>query len=130
MPLFSTASQAKLDTCDKRLQKIFQEVVKHYDCTVIEGHRSEEKQNEYYRTGKSKVRYPSGKHNSTPSLAVDVAPCPIDWGDVRRFDHFAGFVQAVALSQGVTLRWGGDWNMNLDFKDQTFNDLPHFEIME
>ena len=28
------------------------------------------------------------------------------------------------------VRWGGDWNMDNNFKDQKFNDLPHFELVK
>ena len=52
MPKFSKESLDKLATCDARLQKVFNEVIKHVDCTIIEGHRGQETQDEYYRTGK------------------------------------------------------------------------------
>ena len=29
----------------------------------------------------------------------------------------------------IKLRWGGDWNDNKDFSDQTFDDLVHFELV-
>lgn len=74
MPRFSTRSRSRLHTCDERLVKLFNEVVKHFDCTIIEGHRGKEKQNEAYRKGNSKLKFPNGKHNKSPSIAVDVAP--------------------------------------------------------
>ena len=130
MPSFSRRSKDKLETCDSRLQDIMQEVIKHYDCTILEGHRDEATQDEYFRTGRSKVEYPNSKHNSYPSKAIDVVPYPIDWNDKERFYHFGGFVKGIAAQMGIKLRWGGDWNSNNDFKDQTFHDLPHFEILE
>ena len=45
MPRFSRKSKGKLNTCDDRLVKLFNEVVKGFDCTVLEGHRGKEKQN-------------------------------------------------------------------------------------
>jgi hypothetical protein len=30
----------------------------------------------------------------------------------------------------VKLRWGGDWDSDKDTKDQNFNDLPHFELID
>ena len=130
MAKFGKRSKQRLKTCDKRLQKIFNEVIKYVDCSVLEGHRSEERQNKLYEEGKTKVRYPKGRHNASPSLAVDVAPYPIDWKDRERFHLFAGFVLGVACRMGYTLRWGGDWNMNFEVDDNQFDDFPHFEIRE
>ena len=60
MPRFSRRSLSRLETCDERLQKLFKEVVKHFDCTIIEGYRGKEKQNEAYNKGNSKVKFPNG----------------------------------------------------------------------
>jgi len=128
MPSFSQRSQNRLNTCDPRLVEVLEEVIKHWDCTILQGERTKEEQDEFFRTGRSKVQWPNSKHNSSPSKAVDVAPYPIDWNDTRRFDYFAGFVKGIAVSKGITLRWGGDWDSDNDQSDQTFNDLPHFEI--
>jgi len=135
MPRFGKRSKKRLATCDVRLQKLFKEVVKHFDCTVIQGYRGEEEQNQAYDAGRSKLRYPDGKHNATPSKAVDVAPYPIDWGDRDRFNYFAGFVMGMAtkLSDKVPhlrIRWGGDWDMDTEVKDNKFDDLVHFELYD
>lgn len=115
-------------------------VIGLFDFTVLEGHRGEEAQNRAYAKGLSKLPWPRGKHNSSPSKAVDIAPYPIDWGDGetplkaeatrQRFCYLAGFVMAVALQREISLRWGGDWNGNRDTRDESFRDLGHFEILE
>jgi peptidoglycan L-alanyl-D-glutamate endopeptidase CwlK len=128
MPRFGKRSIGRLQTCDQKLQELFYEVVKHFDCSVIEGHRGEERQNKAYAEGKSKLKYPNGKHNQTPSIAVDVAPYPIDWSDRDRFHYFGGFVLGVAKEMGMNIRWGGDWNQDTQTKDNKFDDLVHFEI--
>ncbi len=130
MPNFGKKSNERLATCDPRLRDLFNQVVKHYDCSIIQGHRDMETQNKYFSEGKSKVVYPNSKHNSLPSRAVDVAPYPIVWNDTERFYHFAGYVTAMADVKGLKIRWGGDWDMDFDFNDQTFDDLVHFEIIE
>lgn len=127
---FGRKSRAQLDTCDPRLQGVLNEVIKHYDCSILQGHRGEIEQNAFFEHGKSKLKYPNSKHNAYPSKAVDVVPYPIDWNDLDRFRVFAGFVMGVAAAQGVTLRWGGDWDRDWDFEDNRFNDFPHFEIVE
>lgn len=127
MPKFSVKSINKLATCDERLQEILLDVVKHYDCTILEGHRSIERQAELYKSGRSKVKL--GKHNADPSLAVDVAPYPVDWEDRERFLSFGSFLKGVALTKGIKIRWGADWDSDWDFKDQSFDDLVHFELI-
>ena len=105
MPRFGKRSRENLKTCDKRLQDIFNEVIKYVDCSVLEGHRSKDRQNQLYDEGKTKVKYPNGRHNSKPSNAVDVTPYPVDWDDRERQTLFAGFVIGIAKSMGITLRW-------------------------
>ena len=129
MPRFSESSKNKLDTCHTKLQQLMHVVVYNYDCTVLVGHRTEEAQTKAFDEGNSKVQWPDSKHNSQPSLAVDVAPYPIIWDDKERFYHFAGYVLGVASSMDIKLRWGGDWDGDHDFKGQTFNDLVHFELV-
>ncbi len=130
MPRFSQRSLDRLETCDERLQRIFTEVIRITDCTVLDGHRGRERQNELYASGASQLRYPRSKHNGLPSLAVDVAPYPLDWDDLPRFYRFAGVVFGVAGMLDIPLRWGGDWDRDWDLKDNRFNDLPHFEIYD
>lgn len=128
MPKFSNHSIYQLSTAHDKLNLLFSEVIKHIDCTVLEGHRGEKKQNEAFEKGRSKVKFPDGKHNKYPSLAVDVAPYPIDWDDTKRWYFFAGFVWATANQMGIKVRWGGAWSGDLTFKKQGFVDLPHWEI--
>ena len=127
---FGKKSKEQLSTCRKELQEVFNEVIKTVDCSVLEGHRSKDRQNALYKEGKTKVTYPKGRHNSSPSRAVDVCPYPIDWFDRERFHLFAGFVLGIAKSMGINLRWGGDWNSNWQVDDNKFDDFPHFELKE
>lgn len=135
MPNFGAGSLHKLQTCHPDLQFLFYEVVKHFDCKVLEGFRNEEKQNEAFRNGKSKLQWPHGKHNHTPSLGIDVAPYPVDWNNLARFYWFAGYVMGTAeqlYSEGkIThkIRYGGDWNSNKNISDENFKDLVHFELV-
>ncbi len=128
MPKFGKRSRSRLSTCDSRLQNLFNEIIKYFDCSILEGHRGEKEQNEAYAKGNSKLRYPDGKHNKSPSIAVDVAPYPIDWSDRDRFHYFGGYVLGVAKQMGLNIRWGGDWNQDTQTKDNKFDDLVHFEI--
>lgn len=129
MPDFSQRSRKRLETCHPLLVRLFERVVEEYDCTILEGHRGEEAQNSAFDRGTSQIRWPDGKHNELPSEAVDAAPYPTDWDDHDRFRVFAGYVLGMARGMGIEIRWGGDWDSDWNFKDQNFNDLPHFEIL-
>ena len=135
MPKYGERSSQALRSAHIDLQVVFNEVIKHRDCTILEGHRSNERQEELFRTGKSKLRAGESKHNATPSRAVDAVPYPIDWNDRERIVLFAGYVLGVAdalYNQGKIvhqLRWGGDWDRDGQTKDTTFFDGPHFELL-
>lgn len=128
MPRFGKTSIDRLSTCHSDLQRLFNEVVKGFDCSVICGARGREDQEEAYRTGKSKARFGASPHNFFPSLAVDVVPYPIDWSDVKRMQFFSGYVLGVASALGIGVEWGGDWDSDTDLNDQVFNDYPHFQL--
>ena len=128
MPRFGTKSKGRLSSCHPDLQKVFNKVIERVDCSIICGQRGEADQNNAYKEGRSKVKYPNGRHNANPSNAVDVAPYPVDWEDLERFTLFAGYVLGIAQSMGVELIWGNDWNGDFNTKDTNFKDYPHFEI--
>ena len=130
MPSFSARSELRLGSCDPRLQEICHEAIKIIDFSVIEGHRSEARQNDAYDAGRSKLKWPESKHNQVPSLAVDIVPYPVDWEQHSRFYVLAGVMFACAHKLGYKLRFGGDWDMDGEHTDQTFHDLPHFEIVD
>ena len=128
MPNFGKKSRDQLATCDNRLQMVFNEVIKYVDCSILEGYRNEKDQNEAFRKGNSKVKYPDGRHNTSPCFAVDVLPYPIDWKDYERMTLFAGYVIGTAEQMGIKLVWGNDWDRDFQTKDTNFKDYPHFEL--
>lgn len=117
------------------LQVLFYEVIKHFDCTIIEGHRNKEEQEKAFVAGFSKAHWPDGKHNSQPSMAVDVAPYPTDWNNKKRFYFFAGFVKAIAqklkdegkITHGI--KFGADIESDKDLDDEGLCALVHFELI-
>ena len=130
MPKFSNRSLERLATCHPDLQRLFREVIRHVDCSILVGHRDRAAQEAAVEAGHSQLGWPRSLHNREPSLAVDVAPWPIDWADLERFRAFGGFVLGVASQMGIPLRWGGDWDGDWSFRDQQLIDLPHFELQE
>ena len=145
---YSNKSKANLETAHPDLQHLFNDVIKYIDCKILYGHRSPEEQFKLYLIGRELVGHTWVKshignvvtncdgykvlsnHNRSPSLAVDVAPYPIDWKDIPRFIHFGGVVQGIAWDMGINIIWGGDWDSDHDHKDQTFMDYPHYELSD
>ena len=48
--------------------------------------------------------------------------------EVSRWYYFGGFVLGTAEEMEIDIRWGGDWDSDRKLEDQTFHDLPHFEV--
>ena len=136
-------SKKRLETCHNDLQLIINEAIKitNIDFGVAEGHRSIEKQKQYFDEGKSKIDgvNKKGKHNYNPSLAVDIYPYfnnGAKW-DNEHLSYLAGVIHAVSsllLEQGKInhkIRWGGNWDMDgVILLDQSFDDRPHFELIK
>ena len=95
MPKFSEKSLAFLNTCDPKLQDIFLEIIEYFDISILCGERNEKEQTDAYNSRASQLKYPYSKHNKKPSLAVDVAPYPIDWHDPKRF--FASYTDEQVI---------------------------------
>lgn len=129
MPKFGRHSLQVWETLDSRLQRLFGEVIKDFDCKLIEGFRNAKRQRELFLAGKSMVDWPDSKHNKKSSQAADAVPYPINWGDRDRMYYFAGVVMATARMRGIPLRWGGDWDNDTEVIDNIFDDLGHFELI-
>lgn len=121
MNKLSETSKMRLATCHPSIQEVVNEAIKVVDFSVLCGYRDEAEQNEAFESGASNVQYPNSKHNSLPSLAVDLAPYPIDWKNKERFAYLAGVVMAIAKIKGIELRWGGTFKKPVD--------MPHFELV-
>jgi peptidoglycan L-alanyl-D-glutamate endopeptidase CwlK len=108
------------------------------DFTVLEGVRSQARQDELWAQGRTKPGQvvtwvqTSGTHGIQGDgygHAVDLAPYPIDWNDHGRFDALANIMFAAAKEIGVTLRWGGNWDMDSVIHERGESDSPHFELL-
>jgi len=126
MPKFSQRSRDRLDTCHPVLRRLMLLAIETSDFTVLCGHRGRIEQESAFAGGQSKVNWPKSRHNISPSMAVDIAPYPIDWHDEARFIALSREVKRAwaAMTQdsksGYDLMWGGDWS--------TFRDMPHWEL--
>lgn len=134
--VFSAASEMQLATCHPDLVKVLRAALARgvMDFAVIEGFRGKAAQNIAYAKGNSQKQWPDGEHNKSPSVAADIMPFPVDWSDkpanIQRCCVLAGIVLAEATRLGIAVRWGGDWNMDGDTRDEHFRDYGHFELTE
>lgn len=122
MPKFGKKSLERLATCHPDIQAIAHELIKEMDVTVICGHRNKEDQNKAYDMGKSKLRWPKGKHNSLPSKAMDIAPYPVDWDNIKGpggFSEMCKRIEKIAKRLGIKVRMGRDFS---------FKDWNHVEL--
>ena len=143
MPKFCKTSRDRLATCHPLLSELLNEVILAKNCTILEGHRSKQRQDKLFTQGKSKVKWPESRHNAMPSLAVDVAPWYNDkphvrWPDPKSSTYarelgqlyqFIGYVQRTAEELGIAIRCGADWDGDGIITDQSFHDLPHIELL-
>jgi peptidoglycan L-alanyl-D-glutamate endopeptidase CwlK len=124
--------EEKLSLVDPRLISVVEAI--GFNVDVIYGARGKEEQERAFVEGRSKVQWPYSKHNVGEGIrefseAIDLAPHPVQWNRPLRFYVLAGAMIQEAHRQGVSLRWGGDWDSDLVFDDQRFNDLGHFELV-
>jgi len=126
---FGKRSKDNLDTLAEPLALVCKEVIRHIDFSVIEGHRSLERQKELFDDGKSQIDGISlkGNHNYLPSLAVDVIPYkkghnPFDGSDESElmFYKLNREFRNASKKLGIEIVWGGDW--------RSFSDMPHYEL--
>ena len=134
---FGKRSRENLRTAHPDLIKVAEKALSWgvMDFSVIEGHRSVERQQELYADGKSQLDgvHKFSKHNAVPSNAIDIMPYPAVingvnvWQDKHRWCQLSGFMMAAAADLGIKITWGGDWDGDGNNADSNFNDYPHYE---
>ena len=53
--------------------------------------------------------------------AVDIAPLPINYNDIKKFDALAVHIKKIAKDLKINIRWGGDF--------KSLVDKPHYELI-
>ncbi|WP_373073867.1 hypothetical protein [Sulfurimonas sp.] len=124
----------------KTQQKYFAEGKSKLDGIIKKSnHQGKEVEPEIYEDDKDLGTY-SYNQAGEPiiSFAVDAAPYPISFSNAAkkraRFYYMAGIIVAIGdklyeeKKISHKIRWGGDWDFDNNFEDQSFDDLPHFEL--
>lgn len=147
---FGSASRRELETLDPSLRLVMNESILIFDFSIVEGRRTIREQIRNLRRGVSKtidsrhvprdtdgIYVPDGLSEAADIVpyqaGVNPWPQPSDPASVadkkiRRFYFMQGVVYAVAAEHDVALRFGLDWDGDLDFFDQRWDDLGHVEL--
>lgn len=148
---FGSKSKLQYMTLHKELQLILDEAIKFYDFSILQGLRTTEEQIKLYSEGKSKLDGVTklSKHqgrkddqDNIVSFAVDLMPYKKGTNafsgkvkDKNRFYFLMGAIRAISekLLQeekiSHRIRFGLDWDNDDRFDDQSFDDLPHLELI-
>jgi peptidoglycan L-alanyl-D-glutamate endopeptidase CwlK len=110
------------------LKLVVDEVIKTVDFSILDGSRGRAEQERAFRAGHSKVHFGDSAHNWSPSIAMDLTPYPLDYDNLASFRRLAKAIMAAGKLHAVPLRWGADWDMDGDWKDERFLDWGHFEL--
>lgn len=151
-------SLERLSTCHSDLQRVVKRAAliaePADDFTVLEGVRTREQMMINYGKGRTedqcvakgvpgkyaqpraaKVTWlnnpfasPHAKQADGTSHAVDLAPWPIDWNNLARFDRLAHLMLEAAKLEGVAITWGADWDRDGKPRERGETDSPHFQL--
>ena len=147
MNQFSKTSAERLATADPYLIEVFNAAIAicPVDFGIAQGARTIDEQREYFNDKKSKINPDAYEIDELPKKAkhivtddyplagaVDIyAYIPgtgASW-DKSHLCLIAGVVLAIDKQKENRLRWGGNWDGDGEIiSDQTFQDLPHFEL--
>lgn len=153
-------SREVLDQLHPDLRRVVERVRDHRDLAVREGYRGELAQNTKQLNGRSRARWGQSAHNYRPVLACHLLPWPVDdyyelvvrgqeivqhsaqramtlrpvdsrslraWAEIHRF---GAEVVTIGRELGIAVAHGGDWDGDGNLRDQTFDDLFHFELRD
>lgn len=116
-------SAERLKECDVRLQALCNKMLERsaFDLTITCGHRNKEDQEAAFNEGRSKAHFGQSKHNSFPSKAVDIVPCPVDWNTSdARWPMMVALAYDCARQLGIKIRCGAFFT--------NLADWPHIEL--
>lgn len=129
-------SKEKIKGVDERLVKVVERMsnLVPFPVRVIEGVRTKEQQEALYAQGRTKpgkiVTWTlNSKH--IEGKAVDVVPFvknTIPWNDVLLFVTMGKAMFQAAEEEGVSIRWGYDWDGDGKIMEKGEYDGPHFEL--
>lgn len=128
---FSKTSLARLADLHPAMQRIYHRAMSYQvmDFMILETVRTPDQAKANAAKGVGIVRSKHLRQRDGYAHACDALPFPIDWKDTKRFNVLAGLLLAAAAEEGLlkNVRWGGNWDGDNDFRDNSLEDLPHLE---
>jgi len=131
-------SRARLEGVHPDLVKVVELAIKKTatDFLVLEGVRTPARQKELYAQGRTRpgqvVTWTLTSNHFAKAdgfgHAVDLAPYPVDWNDLKKFDAIAKAMFAAGAELGIKIRWGADWDQDGRPRERGESDSPHFEL--
>lgn len=131
-------SKEKLKGVHPDLVKVIEKAISisEQDFTVLEGIRTPARQRQLYAQGRTApgpvVTWTLNSRHFVQQdgygHAVDLAPWPIDWNTISKFDAIADAMFKAAKELGVAIRWGADWDSDGNPRERGETDSPHFEL--
>lgn len=130
MSHYGKRSMAVYKTLHRIWQKILTEAIKsdYFDHSLIEGYRSDEKQDAFYANGASKAKAGESSHNYFPSFGCDLIPAKSKYKDGQAMLLLAGHIIGTAERLGYKVTNGSDWDRDGMVMDTNFKDFWHFEL--
>ena len=128
MPTFDAGSAKRLKNAHPLLQKLMNEAIKKTSFMILDSQRGRAAQELAFKQKRTKVHFGNSAHNWSPAIALDVVPLPVDWKNTKAFVALSEVILPLAKELGIPVRWGGDWNMNGKTSDESFVDMPHYEL--
>ena len=94
------------------------------------GMRTPEEQNQLFKDGYSKCDgyLKMSKHQSGNAIDLNVFVGSRIVNNKEMLCVVAGVMFSCANELNIKLRWGLDWDSDGDIRDNTFNDMYHFEL--
>lgn len=126
---FDKGSAERLSRAHPLLQKLMHEAIKQAPFMILDSQRGRAAQELAFRQGRTKAHFGNSAHNWSPSIALDVAPLPVNWKNVKPFAVLQmHIIRPLATTMRIPIRHGCDWNMNGILTDESFIDYPHLEL--
>lgn len=95
------------------------------------GLRTAEEQNQLFKEGYSQCDgyIKQSKHQTGDAIDLNVFVGSKLVENKEMLCVVAGVMFSCASELNIKIRWGLDWNMNGDIRDNKFNDQYHFELL-
>ena len=124
---FEITSLTKLNSVDIRLKILAEKVlsITPINFSIVEGLRTKERQEQLYKTGKSKTL----KSKHLVGKAIDILGCKEQYDNTKDIYILIGLFIAVAKQLNINIRVGALWDKNSTMENN-FIDAYHIELKD